>query len=63
MVTNHALKISDVVFVTKLSESTIYRMIKNKEFPSGTSVGKSKLWLSNQINDWMFEKFGGQQNA
>ncbi len=52
------LKINDVVKVTALSESTIYRLIKKREFPTSISVGKSKMWLVSEIDAWIIKKAG-----
>jgi predicted DNA-binding transcriptional regulator AlpA len=58
MALHEILKINDVVNITKLSESTLYRLIKNNQFPKGTSVGRSKLWLAEDVNNWVLENFG-----
>ncbi len=54
------LKINDVVRITTLSESTIYRLIKKREFPTSISVGNSKMWLASEINAWILKTAGAR---
>lgn len=58
MVSNQVFKIDDVVNITRLSESSIYRLIKNNQFPAGKFVGKSKLWLAGDVDNWIIENVG-----
>ena len=48
------LRLSQVVEITSLSKSTIYRMIKSNEFPSPLQIGsKSVAWRQIDLEKWM----------
>ena len=47
------LKLGEVKEITRLSTSTIYRMVKDKTFPSPRKVRKSNLWKLSEINTWV----------
>lgn len=54
---NRVLKLKEVISVTGLSRSSIYRKIKEKRFPrsirlSGQSVG----WLEEEIQNWIIDR-------
>ena len=44
----------DVMDVTKLSESSIRRMIRKNAFPAGYKlIGRRKVWKPTEVKDWM----------
>ena len=48
------LRIKQVINVTGLAESTIYKKILLKEFPKSISLGgKSVGWLESDIQQWI----------
>ena len=51
------LRISDVIDLTALSRSSIYRMINDGEFPAQISVGNRQVrWSRKEVLDWCDEK-------
>lgn len=51
------LRIQDVIKMTSLSRSTIYRMINDREFPEQILVGTRQVrWHRQEILDWCEEK-------
>ena len=51
------IKLSDVVKVTSLSKSTIYRLIAENDFPRQVPLGgKSVAWVESEVEEWMKEK-------
>ena len=57
--TNHsitALRFKDVVEKTKLSQSTIYRLIEQGLFPKGGTYPfnrRLRFWLDHEISEWI----------
>jgi prophage regulatory protein len=47
------LKISDLTNITKLSKSSIYKMISNGNFPNHTKIGRVSVWSDSEINEWI----------
>jgi prophage regulatory protein len=48
------LALSDVVDITRLSKSTIYRRMNNGEFPRNLNVGGNcRRWLLKDIQQWV----------
>ena len=51
------LNIKDVIKVTSLSRSTIYRMMSDCEFPKQISIGARQVrWHRQEIIDWCDDK-------
>lgn len=51
------LRIDHVVKLTKLSKSTIQRLIDLKKFPPSMSLADRAVgWLSSEIEKWMKER-------
>lgn len=54
LVNESILTVNEVTKITTLSRSTIYRMIKNHEFPRCIYVSKNRSgFLASEINDWI----------
>lgn len=53
---NSFLKIDDLVTITKLSKSTLNRLIQNDEFPQPAKIGRCAVWGNDQINNWINNK-------
>jgi PTS system nitrogen regulatory IIA component len=51
---NHVLKIREVAQYLSVSESTIYKMVKQGEIPA-VRIGKSWLFLQPVIDKWLEE--------
>ncbi len=51
------IKIAAVVDKTELSKSTIYAMIKRKEFPAQLCLHRRAVgWLEDEIDEWIVER-------
>jgi prophage regulatory protein len=51
------LRMAEVERTTGLKKSTIYLLIKQKEFPSPISLGlRASGWLMSEINQWKQER-------
>ena len=51
------IKLKRVIALTSLSSATIYRLIKNGEFPKQLKLAeRSSGWLLEEINDWLESK-------
>ena len=51
------IKLKRVKALTSLSSATIYRLIKNGEFPKQLKLAeRSSGWLLEEINDWLESK-------
>ena len=51
---NRLLRIKDVCALTTLSQSTIYKGIREGTFPRGKRIGgQAVAWLESDILDWM----------
>ena len=51
------IKLKRVIALTSLSSATIYRLIKNGEFPKQLKLAeRSSGWLLEEIYDWLESK-------
>lgn len=51
------IPISEVVNLTSLGRSTIYRYIKDKRFPKQVNLGiKNSAWVEAEIFEWIEER-------
>ena len=51
------IKLKTVIQLTSLSSATIYRLVKNGEFPKQLKLAeRSSGWLLEEINDWLESK-------
>ena len=51
------IKLKKVIELTSLSRATIYRLVKNGEFPKQLKLAeRSSGWLLEEINDWLESK-------
>ena len=50
-----ALRFKDVVEKTKLSQSTLYRLIEEGKFPKGGNYYGSRMrfWTDQEISEWI----------
>lgn len=57
------MKIDEVIALTTLSETQIYRKMKAGEFPQNISIGaNSKVWLESEIQQWIQSKIEQHRN-
>lgn len=53
----HILKLSDVIRITGMSGSSIYRGAANGTFPKQIKLGeRSSGWLKSEIDQWLQER-------
>jgi prophage regulatory protein len=53
-------RIKDVCGITGLKPSTIYKLIREKEFPKSIALtARSTGWSSAAINEWISSKIDG----
>lgn len=53
------IKLPDVIKLTGLSSSSIYRLASNGEFPKPiklTAGGRSSAWVVDEVNKWVDER-------
>lgn len=59
VLTDRALTRGEVCSKTGLSKSTVYRLIKQGDFPAPRMFGnRSPRWLESAIDEWMMSKEG-----
>lgn len=50
---NRFLRLPDVIRLTGLSKSTIYKMVKEGQFPKSVPIyGQTVAWLSSEVSEW-----------
>ena len=58
------LKLKEVMHLTALSRSTIYKYMKEGKFPLSVSLGeRSVAWFGEEVNDWILEKIDERDSA
>ena len=58
------LKLPEVVKLTKLSPSSIYRLINNGDFPKQIKLAKrSSAWLVEEVNGWLSSKVSNRDGG
>lgn len=51
------LDLRGVIELTTLSQSTIYAMVKNGEFPKQKRIGSNRVvWMRSEVIAWLEEK-------
>lgn len=57
------IKLPEVVELTTLSETQIYRKMKAGDFPKNIAIGaNSKVWLESEVQHWIAEKINQHRN-
>ena len=52
-----AIKLAKVMEITSLSNATIYRLMKQGDFPKQIKLSqRSVIWDMNEIDNWLQEK-------
>ncbi|WP_416238389.1 helix-turn-helix transcriptional regulator [Synechococcus sp. CCY9202] len=58
------IKINDVIRITSLSRSTVYRMIGNSDFPKQVVIGNRQArWSLAEVKEWCHEQIHASQAA
>lgn len=57
------LRLPEVLARTKLSRSTIYRLMDEGKFPASVSLGsKTTAWVESEVHCWMLERIQERDN-
>jgi len=60
----YIMKLQDIIKVTGLSRSTIYKLMSEGDFPKQVSLGyRSVGWVSTEIDDWIIARIEARDNA
>ena len=55
------MRLPEVVQMTGVSRSTIYRWMENGEFPRQISLGANTVaWLESDVEDWIQRRIGNR---
>jgi len=58
------IPISDVIRMTSLGRSTIYRYISEGRFPRQVSVGeKNSAWVEEEVQEWILARIAERDSA
>ncbi|REC94964.1 helix-turn-helix transcriptional regulator [Kushneria indalinina] len=58
------LKLKDVMFLTGLARSTVYKYIAMGTFPKPVSLGERNVaWVEDEINNWIESKIKERDEA
>jgi prophage regulatory protein len=50
------LRVSDVIGRLRISKATLYRWLKEEQFPAPIRIGKMVRWLSDQVDAFVIEQ-------
>lgn len=51
------IKLKDVMHITGLARSTVYKYIADGNFPKPVSLGERNVaWLYSEVEDWIWDK-------
>lgn len=51
------IKLKDVMHITGLARSTVYKYIADGNFPKPVSLGERNVaWLQSEVEDWIWDK-------
>ncbi|EGQ8014062.1 TPA: AlpA family transcriptional regulator [Vibrio cholerae] len=55
------IRLKEVIELTGLSKSSIYRMASDDKFPKPLSLGaRSVGWIESEVTQWLAEKLGAR---
>ncbi|MDE1348529.1 AlpA family transcriptional regulator [Vibrio aestuarianus] len=58
------IKLKEVMNITGLARATVYKHIKNGQFPKSVSLGERAVaWLDNEIDEWMLARIAQRDEA
>ncbi len=55
------IRISDVMQRTGLARPTIYKFMKEKEFPKQVNLGRAAAWVEKEVDDWIASKIDSRK--
>ena len=51
------LKLKEVMALTALSRSSIYKFMEENPFPKSVSLGdRAVAWVESEVEEWMYER-------
>lgn len=57
------IKLTEVMNITSLARSTVYKYISDDEFPKPVSLGgRAVAWVEEEIHDWIEDKISQRQS-
>ena len=58
------IKLKEVMSLTSLARSTIYKYMSECQFPKAVSLGcRSVAWVEEEVTDWVLERIGERDNT
>ncbi|WP_299694059.1 AlpA family transcriptional regulator [uncultured Vibrio sp.] len=58
------IKLKEVMTLTSLARSTIYKYMSEGQFPKAVSLGcRSVAWVEEEVTDWVLERIGERDNV
>lgn len=58
------IKLKEVMHITTLGRSTIYKYMAEDCFPKSVSLGdRAVAWVEDEVQDWMMEKLEGRYST
>ncbi|MGS0497016.1 helix-turn-helix transcriptional regulator [Pseudoalteromonas mariniglutinosa] len=58
------IKLKEVLHITGLSRSTVYRFMSAGVFPMKVELGgNSVAWIESEVEEWISEKIGKRDNV
>ncbi|GAL11438.1 transcriptional regulator [Vibrio astriarenae] len=58
------IKLKEVMTLTSLARSTIYKYMSEDQFPKAVSLGcRSVAWVEEEVTDWVLERIGERDNV
>lgn len=57
----HLLRIEDIIKITRLCKTTIYKLIKDGCFPRPSKIGRNSVWASSVVAAWVSQFANGEQ--
>ncbi|MEZ9026127.1 AlpA family transcriptional regulator [Vibrio gigantis] len=58
------IKLKEVMTLTNLARSTIYKYMSEGQFPKSVSLGcRSVAWVEEEVTDWVLDRIGERDNA
>lgn len=56
-VTARLIRLNEVLVMTGLSRSGMYRSIEKQQFPSQVSIGdRAVAWVESEVQDWVHQR-------
>lgn len=58
------IKLKEVIHITTLGRSTIYKYMADNNFPKAVSLGdRAVAWVEEEVQDWMMAKIEGRYST